>query len=334
MRINKLAPNTISKDFSELLKGKYGLQKHFEFFFSNIEDSKVFCYENENISMQSFAGYEGEKIVAHISLIRDRRLKGTEAFFGFMEFPNDIESFHLLWDSLVNEARLYGITVLKGPINGSVWHQYRCTMISDGTDPFIAEPICELFYSSFLLSEKPSVKIEYYSAYREPFDIVLDLIDYKAFEKMSHLGFAINEIRNITPELFGTIANISRLVFYQNWSYTELNEKEFIRLYSLNKISTHLSSLYTLYKGNEMIGFCSTVEEDKRTLILKTICILPKYQGYGLGNALAYKIHQNAKERGYTRIIYALMREGNNIKNFPKEKAVIFRHYVAFEFQI
>ena len=61
---------------------------------------------------------------------------------------------------------------------------------------------------------------------------------------------------------------------------------------------------------------------------------MPPYQGLGLGNALAYKIHFDAKNEGFKKIIYALIRDGNNIKNFPKEEAVIFRHYAAFEFQI
>lgn len=334
MKIDRLAPNTISEDLPKLLESKYGRYKHFEYFMNDLERSRLFCCENDNTSTQSFAGYDGDKLITHVSLIKDKRLNRSEAFFGFIEFPDDVESFNLLWDSLVNEARSQGIFILKGPVNGSVWHQYRCITKSDRTDPFTTEPICEPYYFTRLVSKKPLAEIQYYSAYREPFDIVLRLIDRKALEKMSDLGFAMNEIKEITPELLQIIAKVSRSVFSQNWGYTELNEKEFIQLYSLNKMSAHLNSLYALYRGSEMIGFCSTSEEDKKTLILKTICILPKYQGLGLGNALAYKIHQDAKKRGYTRMIYALMREGNSIKNFPKEEAVIFRHYAAFEFQI
>lgn len=334
MKIDRLAPNTISEDLPKLIESKYGRYKHFEYFMNDLERSRLFCCENDNTSTQSFAGYDGDKLITHVSLIKDKRLNRSEAFFGFIEFPDDAESFNLLWDSLVNEARSQGISILKGPVNGSVWHQYRCITKSDGADPFTTEPICEPYYFTRLVSKKPLAEIQYYSAYREPFDIVLRLIDRKALEKMSDLGFAMNEIKEITPELLQIIAKVSRSVFSQNWGYTELNEKEFIQLYSLNKMSAHLNSLYALYRGSEMIGFCSTSEEDKKTLILKTICILPKYQGLGLGNALAYKIHQDAKKRGYTRMIYALMREGNSIKNFPKEEAVIFRHYAAFEFQI
>jgi GNAT superfamily N-acetyltransferase len=334
MRIDKLSPKTISQDLSKLLQSKYGTNKHFNYFMHDLEKSRLFCCENDTTFTQSFALYNGNALVAHVSLIKDGRLKPSEAFFGFMEFPDDATSFSLLWESLINEARAQGVSVLKGPVNGSVWHQYRCTKKSDGTDPFIAEPVCEPYYYAHLASKNPSVEIQYYSGYREPFDIVLDLIDRKALEKMSDLGFTICEVKEVTADLLQKIAKISRSIFSLNWGYTELNEKEFVQLYSLEKMSTHLSSLYALYGGGEMIGFCSTSAEDEKTLILKTMCILPQYQGLGLGNALAYKIHQDAGARGFTRMIYALIREGNSIKNFPKDKVVIFREYATFEFRI
>lgn len=334
MEIKKLERNKISDDLPDLLKSKYGNRKHFEVFMNDLERSRLFCCENKNTSTQSFAGYDSGKLVSHISLIKDERLDPSEAFFGFMEFDVKSESFDLLWTSLVDEARSQGISLLKGPVNGSVWHQYRCVTKSDGSDFFTAEPICEPYYYTHLVSKKPSAEIQYYSAYREPFDIVLRLIDRMALVKMRVAGFVIEEIQQMTPELLRTIADISKKVFSKNWGYTELNEQEFIQLYSLDKMSLHLNSLYALYRGNEMIGFCSTCREDERTLILKTICIMPKYQGLGLGNALAYKIHEDAKGRGYTKMIYALIREGNSIKNFPKESAVIFRNYSAYEFTI
>ena len=144
----------------------------------------------------------------------------------------------------------------------------------------------------------------------------------------------IKETKKVGLEELGTIAGISRAVFHESWGYTELNEKEFMHLYSSKKMSEHLNSLYLLYKGTEIIGFCSTSRQDEHTLICKTICLLPRYQGLGLGNALAYQVHVDAEKAGFQKIIYALIREGNSIQNFPKEDAVIFRRYAGFEFSI
>lgn len=107
-----------------------------------------------------------------------------------------------------------------------------------------------------------------------------------------------------------------------------------MQLYSSDKLKTHLNKLYLLYKDQQIIGYCGTTVEDEQTLILKTICILPEYQRLGLGNALAYKIHLDAQKEGFNKAIYALIREGNKIKNFPKDDTLIFRRYAAFEFKV
>jgi len=163
---------------------------------------------------------------------------------------------------------------------------------------------------------------------------VLRVIDKAALEKMQDLGFSIMETKTVGLEEMRKITDISKTVFSGSWGYTELNEKEFMQLYSSEKMTAHLNSLYLLYKGNEIIGFCSTSREDDQTLICKTIAVLPQYQGMGLGNALAYQVHIDAEKAGFKKMIYALIREGNNIKNFPKEEAVFFHQYAAFEFNI
>jgi predicted GNAT family acetyltransferase len=160
------------------------------------------------------------------------------------------------------------------------------------------------------------------------------MIPEEEFIKIFKYGFSIKELNQISLLDLKKIAGISKIIFSKSWGYTELNAQEFMDLYSSDKLEKHLNSLYLLYKGEEIIGFCSTSEENKDTIICKTICILPEYQGLGLGNAIAYKVHLDAKKNGYKKIIYALIRETNNIKNFPKDGTVIFRKYSAFDYKI
>ena len=224
--------------------------------------------------------------------------------------------------------------MLKGPINGSIWHQYRCIKQSDGFEFFKAEPIGENYYYDLLAANKPESEINYLSAYRTQFDLVLRLLGAVSYNKLLSGGFSIKDAKEITIEELRTIAAISKETFNTSWGYTELTEKEFLQLYSSAKLSAHLMKLYLLYKDQKIIGFLSTAKEDPTTLIYKTIAILPEFQGRGLGNALAYKAHKDAQKDGFTRIIYALIHEGNKIKNFPKENTVIFRKYAAFEFHL
>lgn len=334
MDINTYQPDPLADDLTNLLREKYGSNKNFDYFLSDFKKAFNFCMDNRNILFYPIAGFENGKVCAHIALIIDKRLSAGEAFFGFLEFPDDVSSFNLLWDGLIKEARNKGISILKGPVNGSIWHQYRCIKETNQMPFFKAELFCEPYYYNFLIFSKPTNEVLYYSAYREPFDIVLRMIGEGSYNKLVGSGFSIKETKTATLDELRTIANISKTVFHDSWGYTELNEQEFMQLYSSEKLATHLTTLYLLYRGDEMIGFCSTSKEDDSTLICKTICVLPQYRGLGLGNALAYKVHFDAQKEGFKKIIYALIREGNNVKNFPQDDTIIFRRYAAFEFHL
>lgn len=334
MKIIKYKPTTVPSDeLVTLVKNKYGNKKNFDFFLADFHKSYSFCVDNPNITFIPISVFEDKKLVAHIALINDKRLSKGEAFFGFFETGQDLSIFKALWQSLVEEAKKIGISRLLGPINGSIWHQYRCIKKTNGSEYFKSEPLGEIYYYKLLTQMKPISVVSYYSASREKFDKVMGTIKTE-FGKLTTAGFRIEQFKNVCYEQLLLIAEISRVVFHNSWGYTDLTEKEFLQLYSSDKLETHLNKLYLLYKEQQIIGYCGTIVEDERTLILKTICILPQYQGLGLGNALAYKIHLDAQKEGFKKLIYALIREGNQIKNFPKDDTVIFRRYAAFEFKV
>ncbi|KND49186.1 MAG: hypothetical protein AB203_02200 [Parcubacteria bacterium C7867-008] len=320
--------------FFALLTKKYIQHENFEYFLKDSEIAYTFCTQSTSITFIPIAAFEDGICVAHIALILDSRLPKGEAFFGFLEVPNDASCFDKLWDALLRESQHHGITTLKGPVNGSIWHQYRCIEETDGSEFFTAEPITETYYYHLLTEKRPSSEIQYFSAYRTRYSMILTLLGAASYTRLSLTGFSIKEATEVSIEEMRTIADISKKTFHSNWGYTELTEQEFLQLYSPQKLNAHLNSLYLLYKGEAIIGFLSTAKENDSTLICKTICIVPEYQGQGLGNALAYKLHQDAENNGITKIVYALIREGNAIKKFPKEHAVIFRKYAAFEFTL
>lgn len=321
-------------DLLTFLSETYASQKNFDFFLSEAKKSIEFCIGNPHVSFESFAVTKKGRALALGALIIDTRLPKEQAFFGFLEFPENERLFRMLWGSLLERARRKGVRILKGPVHGSIWHQYRCVKETDGSTPFLSEVVSQAHYYPFFLSQQPSAEIAYYSAYRQPFDIVLRVLGGEAISKAERAGFSIDVVQSVTREQLLTIAEISKSVFRESWGYTELTDREFLALYSADKITTHLQSLYVLHKNNTMIGFCSTLRGDTDTLICKTICILPKYRGLGLGNALAYKVHEDAKRNGFTKIIYALIREGNSISQFPNDGAVIFRKYAAFDYTL
>lgn len=334
MKINTYqADSGAPHDLTELLEDEYGASKNFEYFIEDYIKSYKFCSENENIQFIPVNGYEGEDLVFHAALIIDKRLPRDYAFFGFFDCFSE-KQFDEGWEFLLKVARQNNIICLKGPVNGSIWHQYRCIKETDNSDFFKTELPSKISYYHFLKSKKPDVEIGYYSAYRENFENVMNMIK-GGYESALDKGFVVKRAEKITPVEFQSIALLSREVFAPiSWGYTELTRSELQELYTQDKLNTHLNSVYLLYKEDKIIGYCSTVFEDDKTLMCKTICILPQYQGMGLGNAIAYAIHKDALGERCHRVIYALIREENNVKNFPKDDAVIFRRYAVFEFLI
>ncbi len=334
MEIKKYEPTlTPPSELIELLQKKYGERKNFECFLSDYQKAFHYCSDNENIIFVPLALFEAQKMRAHCALIIDRRLPQGECFFGFFDVPDDPPMFRFLWNSVVEEARARGISVLHGPINGSIWHQYRCIKETDGSEFFKFELFGELYYYQFFVLAKPFSEHRYYSGYRTQFDALLPLLQ-PAYHALEARGFFIKKIKKITPALLQTLFSLSIKVFQQNWGFTAINQKEFLFLYSSEKLESHLDTIYVLYKASEIIGFCTVFKESESTWICKTIGILPEYQGLGLGNALAFKLHSDAKEQGIEKIMYALIREDNKIKNFPNDDVIIFRRYAAFEFHI
>ena len=92
--------------------------------------------------------------------------------------------------------------------------------------------------------------------------------------------------------------------------------------------------LHTIHLNQKLIGFCNYIENDVNTLIFKTIGILPDYQKMGIANAVVYKMHADAIDSKYTKIIYALVKDDNRVKNMPNPDVKLFRSYASYEFDV
>ena len=131
-----------------------------------------------------------------------------------------------------------------------------------------------------------------------------------------------------------SIAKLSAVVFNErSWGYTNLDTAEFSNLYDLSKINEHIYKLFLLYQNDVLVGYCSTMKEGQN-LVCKTICIAPEFQGKGLGNALALRVHEEAEIDGMEKIMYVLIKDGNQVHNYPMEDVRVFRRYSVFEYKL
>jgi N-acetylglutamate synthase-like GNAT family acetyltransferase len=323
--------NSDSSGYLSLIERKYKNQKNYDYFLSGLQTSLSF---SQNYQDPRFVVLKKDgEIIGHCALILDSKLKEGEAFFGFFDVIDDITVFDALWQNFLKLAKDNNVKTLKGPINGTVWHPYRVVSSSDNSNFFKTELFCELYYYDFFKTLQPSKEIFYHSGFRENFEHIISVTG-KAYRNAMEKGFIIEEAKNINLSQLQDVFESAKIVFKDNWSYTDLSVKNFESLYSSKKLNATQNKIYFIKKSDKIVGYLGSLIEDEETLILKTIAVLPEFRGKGFGNALIHKVHCDASDSGYKKVIYALIREDNDVKNFSNDDATVFRKYSAFEFEI
>ncbi len=325
------------QDLVRFLTSLYGSNSNFDFFLSEYQKAYDYCCTSTHITFLPLAYCSEGRMLAHVALIIDDRLPEHEAFFGFFEVVDDRQVFETLWEALTAIARTHGCRLLKGPVQGSIWHQYRCIAESSSV-PFVkTEPMTPSYYYDFLLDAQPTKEITYSSGIRESFTDIRNALQKQKdtiTEQLSAGGFAIEITREVSMETLVAIAGLSATVFDEkSWGYTKLDTAEFLQLYDLEKVQALLHKLFLLRHGDTLVGYCSTMKEGN-TFICKTICIASPYQGKGLGTALALAIHEEAAKEGAQAIMYVLVRDGNQVHNYHTSDVKIFRTYAVFEYTL
>lgn len=320
-----------AKEYLALLREKYKTESNLDFFVNDVLSSILSA--NNSLSIETFSLLEGDALLGHVALIMNPDLPQGEAFFGFFETENDKESFTMLWKALITFARSKGVTVLKGPANGSIWHQYRVIGESGNFPFFKSEPFSEKYYYELLKGASPTSEITYHSGFRKVYDNLI-LTTEKDHRQALQNSFSIVRMDTIGYNDLEKAFLISKEVFAKGWGYTGISLEDFLLLYSSKKLAENAYSIYFLMHHERIIGYVTVFEEDKKTLVFKTAAVLGEFQGQGLGNALLHRVHIDAKDREYSKIIYALIRDGNRVKNLTQDDALVLRRYSAFEFTL
>lgn len=254
--------------------------------------------------------------------------------FGFVHFPDSLEERKSFWERVCQKAKKMGAHSLVGPIQASTYFPYRFITETDGRPFFDGEYFSQDFAHEFMMTQNPS-KVQYYrTGERDRFDGVM-AVSKPYFDKAVELGFTIQAHSSVSPELFSSIFQLVGQIFGSNWSFQQISEEEMKMVYASEFGKSTRLVLHTYHLNDKMIGFCRYVEHNERTLICKTLGILPEYQKMGLGNAGVYTMHSDALRLGYSHMYYALIYDGNRVqKNMPKDDSVIFRKYASYEFEL
>lgn len=331
MRDIRIINQNIDNGYIDLFYHLYKKEKNIDYFISDVKLSIDYCLSMKDMVTVTLSG--GGVLLGHCSIIKPRgNDNGDTAYFGFFESPANQKDFFTLWKKVVSEAKKQNIKKLIGPINGSIWFPYRTLNTSDGSPLFKGE-LPNDYYHKHFYSLKNKRVINYSSGMREKFDGVMKLTK-KPYELLKGSDLEIQSLSQVSEKILREIHKLAMEIFSsKSVAYEDFPSNYFLKLYDKERMN-NLFGTYIVKKGEKLIGFCNVFYEEEKIIILKTLAIHPLFQKQGIGSAMAYLVHYDAKERGIEKIIYALVRDGNDIKFFPRDDVVDIRTYSLFEIDI
>ncbi len=219
-----------------------------------------------------------------------------------------------------------GFAALIGPMDGDTWSAHRLVIESDGSAPFFMEPQNPSHFPEAFDAAGFAIVARYASAAR-PGDAPIEASPLPA-------GLAVRAFNS--GDAAGELARIHTLslrAFAGNAFYAPISAERFTGLY-LPIVPVLEPELVLMAEDSQgqLVGFLFAIPDfaegaAPRSVILKTYASLQK----GVGGALARAFHERVRERGFSRVVHALMHESNlSLRHSGNLNARVFRRYALW----
>ena len=292
--------------------------------------------ESYPVNTEFFLVYKDSEIAGRIATIINPEIEYKNynvGLLGFYECIEDEDVSALLFEAAKESLKNKGIDFIIGPMNGSSWQNYRVTLNSS-TAPFFLDNYNKPWYEQQFSENDFSIIANYTSTKTTKLNK-----DYKRIDKFkkifSQKGINIRSIdlNNFENEL-KKIYEISIKSFKNNFLYTPISYEEFVQMYLKIKNFTNPDFVLIAESINIPLGFIFAIdnifEKEKKSLIAKSLAVIPDKNVKGIGSLLTEIIHKTANEQGYDEVIHALMHEENISANILANNSEMIRQYVLF----
>ncbi len=216
-----------------------------------------------------------------------------------------------------------GFEALIGPMDGDTWHSYRLVTESDGSPPFLMEPVSAA-HDGQAFSVAGFAPISAYVSTRASLEDALRG-QSNGVEDVVIQAWDGTDAERFLAELF----ELSLSSFAANPFYKPISRDAFLALY--RPILPFLDPRLVLLArdADGLAGFLFGVPdlaegEQPRTVIVKTYASRRR----GVGRQLLDTFHRGAGDLGFTGVIHALMHENNqSLSSSRRYGAQVFRRY-------
>lgn len=251
-----------------------------------------------------------DKDSARVMLYFDKEYENKKTAYIGMPFASDKSDFIRLFTEAEKYLKDNGYEYIVAPIDGSTWFKYRFVSFDSLCEPFPMEPVNEPWVHSVML------ELGYAPIHNYRSDIS-DISAVKILDGIDGLAIRDFDMEDVDNEI-KILYDISIESFGDNFLYEEIPFRQFYTLYKsmLSKVDRELLCIAE-YKG-EPAGFLFALQAGD-TVIMKTIAVLPKFQGLRIGSKLYNHVAARASAKGCKKAIAALISEENNSKKIPKK---------------
>ena len=221
--------------------------------------------------------------------------------------------------------RTEGFESAIGPMDGDTWHRYRLVSESDGTPPFLMEPISGPY-------DKTAFELSGFTPISNYVSTRAKLADAIGPGEPVHLeGVMVSAWDGRDPAaLIGRLFEMSSASFSRNAFFKPITKSEFMRLYDpvLPLIDPHLV-LFAHDAAGTLVGFLFGLPDHAggdgpKRAILKTYASGRR----GVGHVLADSFHRKARDLGFVEVIHALMLVENvSLQRSGRHAGQVFRRY-------
>lgn len=256
-------------------------------------------------------------------------------YVGRFDFPTAAVGVAVLREA-VQRLQAVGCEGAIAPIDGSTWQPYRAVIDPGTTPPFALEPMTPPHHAAALTQAGFAPCLTYRSALCED----MTRRDPKAAlwrDRFTQAGITWRtlDLKHLPDEL-SQIHRLIHAAFAQTPLFTPLPDADFEQQY--HPLLPHLRPelIRVAMAQGQMVGlglaFPDWCDGTGQTLVLKTIARWPGRAYGGLGRVLVADCHRVAAQRGYGRIIHALMRDRNPSQAISRRYAQThpLRRYALF----
>jgi GNAT superfamily N-acetyltransferase len=231
-----------------------------------------------------------------------------------------------------------GCKLAIGPINGSTWHSYRF-IVDRGSEPaFFLEPDTRDDWPAHWAGCGFFPLATYSSAVVECLEVEPPAID-RAARRLASSGVSIRSLNTSrADEELRKLCALSQISFRRNFLYSPADCDEFRQQYVALLPMVRPELVLLAERRGDVVGFAFAVPDvlqmrrtgSTDTVILKTLAAHPNLEGAGLGGVLVARVHRQAHEGGYRRVIHALMHDENRSRRLSDRFARPIRRYALF----